>query len=74
MMREAVEAYKVRVQLGEWKEEAFEAQMRVVSIARHPVFHCLEIFPPGAIRMGSCKVDLLAFRPSPARRSYKSVP
>ncbi|CAL5218812.1 g540 [Coccomyxa viridis] len=29
MMREAVEAYKVRVQLGGWKEEAFEAQMRV---------------------------------------------
>lgn len=32
-MREAVEAYKVRVLLGGWSEEAFEAQMRVVSAA-----------------------------------------
>ena len=31
-MREAVEAYKDRVVLGGWTEEAFEAQMRVVSL------------------------------------------
>ena len=41
MMREAVEAYKVRVLLGGWKEEAFEAQMRVVSSAQHHVLDVL---------------------------------
>ena len=31
-LREAVEAYRHRVALGGWAEEAFEAQMRVVCI------------------------------------------
>lgn len=29
--REAIKAYKRRVELGGWDEEVFEAQMRVVS-------------------------------------------
>ena len=33
-MKEAVEAYKDRVALGGWTEEAFEAQMRVVSLVQ----------------------------------------
>ncbi len=59
MMKEAVEAYKVRVLLGGWKEEAFEAQMRVVSIAEHQLLVCLMMSVPKAIGMGNRSFNTL---------------